>query len=129
MQSNNTSKNIFKIIMIFTAIMVFIPVGIIDSLEGFSNFLLIPIIMFSVFGLFVFNAVKNATKNGTVSKSPYNSASTDRHCTSCHQSIGQHFEYCPYCGEEQTDYVTCDYCGQQNSKDDLMCKNCNGLLK
>ena len=129
MKSNDTNKKLIRTVAIFVGFMFFMPAGMIFSLDGFSAFGVIPLVMFAIFGLFIFNIVKSQSKNTNNNQSSDYNYTDDRHCISCHQAIAVNSEYCPYCGEQQTDHVICDYCGQQNSKHDLMCKNCNGLLK
>jgi hypothetical protein len=130
MKTNEQGKKIVVGVMIFMGIVFFMPVFMISSFDGFPFFALIPIIMFSMFGFFIFFAIKYANNSNNVKTHSMNYNNTDeRHCTSCHEAIGVNHQFCPYCGVKQSEYVICDYCGQQNSKHDLMCKNCNGLLK
>ena len=103
--------------------------GRMTSFEGFSYFAMAPIIMFVIFTMIIFAFFKYASKNNSKTYQRNYTSSGDRHCTSCHESIAVNYEFCPYCGAEQSEYVICDYCGKQNSKHDLMCSNCNGLLK
>jgi len=129
MNQNQSGKKLVSFVLIFIGIMVVSPMSMISVLDGFPVFAIVPIVMFVLFGLFSTLIIKSASKKTKNTDSVYYGNSEERHCTSCHESIPVNSEYCPYCGLEQTDFVICDYCGQKNSKNDLMCTNCNGLLK
>ena len=50
-------------------------------------------------------------------------------CRHCGSYIDPNDTFCGHCGTSVEEAVICDYCGTKNSSEDLMCKNCNGLLK
>lgn len=129
LNTNEQGKKIVIGFMMLMGIMFLIPFLVITRFEGFAFFTFIPLIMFGSFVLFVFSIVKLSNKNQTKSNPINYNERNDRHCTSCHEEIGVNHQFCPYCGVKQLEYVICDYCGEQNSKHDLMCKSCNGLLK
>lgn len=129
MKQNDSNKKVLSIVFIFVGIMFFMPIGMMTVFQGFSLFALFPPVTFAIVGLLAFYIIKKSSKNIRSNNTMNYNNTADRHCTSCHESIPVNSEYCPYCGLEQTEFVVCDYCGTQNSRHDLMCTNCNGLLK
>lgn len=136
MDGNNQDKRGIRSVLIFGVffgmLFFYVTGGItMDRPKDISYILTVQKIMTGLFVLFIFFVVKSAIK--TTKVKPENIANysyaKDRHCTSCHEAIHMKHVYCPNCGAKQKDYIECDYCGHQNSKDDLMCTNCNGLLK
>lgn len=131
MNSNNPGKKVFFIIFFVMATFFLIPVFVISAIDGFTGFMIIPIIMLIIMGGFfflVFSLANNASKR----QNRFNSdtyTTSERHCIQCHEQISTTDKYCPNCGTEQTEYIVCDYCGHQNNKHLLQCQNCNALIK
>lgn len=129
MNGNNQNKK-YKFSIFGVIAMIFLGQSLIGTSFKGSNFLTgVPIYVYiMIFGLGASYLGKIKKKNDEA-KSNSERTSGDRHCISCHEAIYVNAENCPYCGAEQSHDVECDYCGQRNSKHNLQCTNCNGLLK
>jgi regulatory protein YycI of two-component signal transduction system YycFG len=131
MKQNNNGSKIIIIVVFFMGLMFFIPIIVISLIDGFSSFMLIPIITFlfmiSVFFTIIFVANKSYQKQNQFTRDGYQTL--QRHCIQCHEEIETSDTYCPHCGTEQTEYIVCDYCGHKNNKHNLQCEKCNALIK
>jgi len=131
MKTTNNGKKVIIIVLFFMSTMFFMPMIVISLIDGFSSFMVIPIITFFLMvGLFVLIltvAQKNTKKQNLFIQDGYQSEV--RHCIHCHEEISTTDAYCPHCGAEQTNYIICDYCGHQNNKHNLQCEKCNALIK
>lgn len=129
MDDNNQNKKIVGVGMVVMTLMFLGPTFILYLGGNFDFFTSIPIFMYIMFFGAIFSFIKKAKKKNDEKEPISFHKYEDRHCISCHESIDVNSKYCPYCGSEQDEDVVCDYCGQKNNKHDLMCTNCNGLLK
>lgn len=131
MNTNKNGTKVVVLILFFMGLMFFMPMIIISVIDGFSTFMLLPIIMFivmaGIFLLILYVAKKNINKTTEFTKDGYQSEA--RHCIHCHEEISTSDTFCPDCGAEQTNYIVCDYCGHQNNKHNLQCEKCNALIK
>lgn len=87
-------------------------------------FIVLPVFIFVGIIMFAMKLMRNISSG----------AIEDRYqrkkvCSNCSADIPITSTFCPNCGENQSEEVVCEYCGAHNGKDDLMCKECNGLLK
>lgn len=128
MKSNSDGKKILLFIFFVMGLFFLMPISFIFISDGFSGFILIPLIMFAIMVFAILFFFKLASKN--VKRENQKILYTDdRHCVHCHESIEMHHQFCPYCGKEQTNYIVCDYCGHKNDKRLLQCEECNALIK
>ena len=51
-----------------------------------------------------------------------------KECESCKVIIPKESEFCPQCGTNLKETITCDYCGHSNKIGSVVCEECNGLI-
>lgn len=86
-----------------------------------------PVIIFVIFGGIFSYIIKTMMKKN--SEQHNQEGYSQSRCGQCGAELQPYDTSCRYCGTAVQKEVICDYCGISNSPDDLMCKNCNGLLK
>lgn len=50
-------------------------------------------------------------------------------CNVCNKEIKVGAKYCEHCGSDQDGDIICEFCGEKNPFDAVICLNCNANLK